>query len=406
MDWIETRLIDLSPKGGGGGLKMLKLPSAILILLFSSVFMMSLFSQSPSAPNPPTTQLPEIKPVFLEVNFSFVFGKLGFALKSNDKKIFILNKNDNDARVKTNEELVAAVKDLINKEPALNDLRTKLDRKIEELRTSKDDAEKYKLKYNESKSNEQEEKIAALTQTNENITNQKNKLENDSLTNRLTTLSFKNFERVDWIILIYLSLSIIVTFLILLYIATAFCIFIASKFRKFKKKASQIPSCSLAKKLKIDFDLISPGFDIHPWNAIIADIENAKKGSLWNHALECQIKDAIQNNIEININDLAFFFGEVWSKYVFQFEHDTEGWELSKKIICDSLPSTSKIGFKLRLPDIGASHSVTIRNGISVLIDSGSGPKITKIIHPGCEIINLENREIIFSMPASVEMGD
>ena len=295
--------------------------------------------------------------------------------------------------------LVKTTFDLINKDKALKDSREIVGQQEKQISKYIKNEEAHGIQSAEQSRiiEKLELKVKGLKSENE-MTKMQPKL------TRFVTLSFEKFEKDDWFYFVfYVSIIIILSF------AFGFYIHAVISYKKIPNLTtitSKKTSCILFNKLNISFELIPSEFDAQPWDTIIANIENAKNGSLWNHVLECQIKDAIQNNIGININDLAFFFGEVWSKYVFQFEHETEGWEWSKKIICDSLPSNSKIEFKLRLPNIGASHSVTKRNGIAVRIDSGSGPKITKIIHPGCEIINLENREIIFSMPASVEMGD
>jgi hypothetical protein len=295
--------------------------------------------------------------------------------------------------------LVKTTFDLINKDEALKNSREKVEQQKIQIDKYIENERVHGLH-----STKQSTNIGELKLKVEQL-----KLENDNTKmqpklTRFVTLSFEKFEKDDWFYFVfYVSIIIILSFAFGFYIHA---VILYKKIPNLTTTTSKKTSCILFNKLNISFELIPSDFDAQPWDTIIANIENAKNGSLWNHVLECQIKDAIQNNIEININDLAFFFGEVWSKYVFQFEHETEGWEWSKKIICDSLPGNSKIEFKLRLPNIGASHSVTKRNGIAVRIDSGSGPKITKIIHPGCEIINLENREIIFSMPASVEMGD
>jgi hypothetical protein len=221
---------------------------------------------------------------------------------------------------------------------------------------------------------------------------------------RLFPSDYKRIKYFDWLIVITCSVLLLVLFKVFVksFVAIRYVSLFFSNafFRKARK-----PFTHLKNKIDIIYDLIPNDFDNASWSSIISEIKNTGDSTLWCDDFRKEFYELLQKETNISIEDLAFFLCNVWAKYVFLFEHDIEAWKWSSKIIKDSLPANLNIEFKVRLPNIGASHTLTTRSGIT-LSTTGSGPKITKIIHPGCEFIRIADQKILCSMPASVEMGD
>lgn len=386
---------------------MLKLLSINMIVLFMIACSLPLFSQSPPVINQPIIQSPEIKQVFSDIND---------AIKTTDKNLKLLTENGKvltknvDALTEKINKLTINVnvltdmaKGLINKDEIRKELQNKIDAQDQLIKKhSGDKNDLDKLVEGQSKS------IKDYTKKLEILSVQNNEILKASQTTRLITLSFNKFEYNDWAWLVFFVIIIFLASLILVWFiknAPAATRYIFFSFRNsfFHETHKSFPCIN--NKLAIFYDLIPIDFNNDSWNAIITKIKNARDGTLWCDDFRKEFYDLLHKNIHIKDNDLAFFLCNVWAKYVFQFEYDKEAWQWSSKTINDSLPPNLIIDFKIRLPDIGASHSVTARSGISVSI-TGLGPKITKIIHPGCEFINRNSLEKLCSMPASVEMGE
>ena len=304
-------------------------------------------------------------------------------------------------------EIKASLNKLVNKESYTKKLEDKISQISSQLNITEN-----KLSCLQSKYNSSENSNALLSQLNDDLKLEKeglaekyNEIKDQSIFFRFFSSDYRKIKYFDWLIAITCSVillfvlfkAFVKSFVAIRYI---FLIFSDAFFQKTRKSFTHLKN-----KINIIYDLIPNDFDNASWNAIISEIKNTDDSTLWRDDFRKDFYELLQKETTISINDLAFFLCNVWAKYVFLFEHDTEAWKWSSKIIKDSLPANLNIEFKLKLPNIGASHTVTTRSGIT-LSTTGSGPKITKIIHPGCEFIRIADQKILCSMSASVEMGD
>lgn len=292
----------------------------------------------------------------------------------------------------------------LNKDIIKTDLNTKIIEKESIILVLKEELTNAISKYAEISTN-QLGNIIGLEKSSDN----NKKIINDDFilqnSDQVFLLDIYKFKFYDWVILSTFGFFLLIAIPVSRF-AFNFIRNIPFRFRSINKIRQTRSLCVLSKTLDIRYNLLPAEFDImKPWCDIVVAFKNTKKGDEWNQNLVHQLYEAIEKNRQIKINDLAFFFGKVWSMYVFQFEHDTEFWQWSEKTINDSLPPECKMKFALRLPAIGSSYLSTTSLGISIST-TGSGPKIKKITYPGCEITNCESGDELFSMSAFVEMGD